>query len=310
MDATPAFPLRALGIGEIFDRAVTIYVRNFVTFTLMVLAVTAPFALVEYFAIPNSSSSITAAVDEIQHPGKHANDPAIPAASLVVLIVCAAAVMLLSPFVAGAVAIGVAAVYNGKSPDFAAGFASVFRRWLPILGTAIVELMIVLGTYSAAVFFAVIVFFVAVLSIKAALPLAILLFILGGIAIIAVVLLLIVLLVNYAFGTYAATLEGANVGEAVVSGFRRIFNRREIGKAVLIGLAYLALEIGVLTISGAVGALLIYLLKSQALQLAVSALLSSSLTAFLTIVLAVYYYDVRTRAEGLDLEVALQRLTA
>ena len=34
------------------------------------------------------------------------------------------------------------------------------------------------------------------------------------------------------------------------------------------------------------------------------------LTAFLTVLMAVYYYDVRTRTEGLDLEVELERLTA
>ena len=33
-------------------------------------------------------------------------------------------------------------------------------------------------------------------------------------------------------------------------------------------------------------------------------------TAFVTILLAVYYYDIRTRVEGLDLETDLQRLTA
>ena len=38
--------------------------------------------------------------------------------------------------------------------------------------------------------------------------------------------------------------------------------------------------------------------------------INAMVTAFITILLAVYYYDVRTRTEGLDLEVALERLTA
>ncbi|MDQ2866452.1 MAG: hypothetical protein M3R51_09525 [Candidatus Eremiobacteraeota bacterium] len=309
MDATPAYPLRALGIGEIFDRAVTIYVRNFVAFTLMVLTLVAPYTVVEYFAVPNNGASLAQVIDTIQHPAKHVKDPSPALGSLVTILAAAAILLLLSPFVASAVAFGVASVYRGRAPDYLASFSAVLRRALPILITSVVELMILCATYAAMVFVIVIAAVVAVFAIKAAPVLAVALFVVAAILAVAAVLFLLVLIINYAFATYAATLENANVGEAIASGFRRIFNKRELKKAMLMGLAYLALQIGVLAISGTVSVLLLYVVKNYPLQLAVSAIVSSVLTAFLTIVVAVYYYDVRTRAEGLDLEVELQRLT-
>ncbi|MEO9171311.1 MAG: hypothetical protein ABI282_03025 [Candidatus Baltobacteraceae bacterium] len=310
MDVTPDYPLRALGIGEIFDRAVTIYVRNFVVFTLMVLTLLAPYNLVQYFAIPNSGASLAQTMDTIAHPEKHPKESTIAPASLGVFVAAAFLFFLLSPFVASAVAFGVAAVYNGKRPDYAASFSAVFRRWLPILGTAFVELMFLFGSYGAMVMVVTVVAVIGAVSIKGAFWLSIVLFAIAGIMLLATILFLLVLLMNYVFATYAATLERMNVGEAIVSGFRRIFNKREFGKAMLMGLAYLALQVGVLTVSGTIAVVLLYVVKNYALQLAVGAIISSALTSFLSIVVAVYYYDVRTRAEGLDLEVDLQRLTS
>ncbi|MDP9025550.1 MAG: hypothetical protein M3N13_09275 [Candidatus Eremiobacteraeota bacterium] len=310
MDATPAFPLRALGIGEIFDRAVTIYVRNFVVFTLMVLTLLAPYSVVEYFAIPDSGASFAKTIDTIQHPEKHAKDSTMPPATLSVIIAAVLVLVLFSPFVASAVAFGVAAVYQGKRPDYLASFSAVFRRWLTILGTALVEMLVLFGTYTAMAVVVAIAVVVAALAVRPALPVAIALFALAAVLLLGTILILLVLLLNYIFATYAATLENVNVGGAIASGFRRIFNKKEFGKALLMGLAYLALQLGVLTLSGTIGVVLLYVVKNYALQLAVSAVISSALTAFLSIVVAVYYYDVRTRAEGLDLEDDLRRLTS
>ena len=96
------------------------------------------------------------------------------------------------------------------------------------------------------------------------------------------------------------------IGEA----FRRIFNRRELGKATLISLAYLAIEFGATFIAGAVAFLALSAIHSTIVQLVITTVINAAVTAFTTILLAVYYYDVRTRSEGLDLEVDLERLTA
>ncbi|HEV7178924.1 MAG TPA: hypothetical protein VGN11_03575 [Candidatus Baltobacteraceae bacterium] len=310
MNGTHGYALRALGIGEIFDRAVTIYVRHFVVFTLMVLTLLAPYNLVQYFAIPHSDATFAQAIDQIAHPAAHTKDASLARASLGLFVAAFLVLLLLSPFVAAAVAAGVAALYSGERPRYAQSFGLVLRRWPRIFGASLVEALILVGTYVVSVMGLAILFVLAAVSIRPAFALGVLLFALAGIAALAVLALFMLLLLSYAFATYAAALESANLGEAVGGAFRRIFNRREAGKALLVALAYLALEIGVVLLSSTIGVLLVYVVKSYALQLAVNALITSALTAFLTIVLAVYYYDVRTRAEGLDLEVELQRLTA
>lgn len=78
----------------------------------------------------------------------------------------------------------------------------------------------------------------------------------------------------------------------------------------MISLAYLAIEFGAAFIAGAVGLLALSAVHSTIVQLAISTVINAAVTAFTTILLAVYYYDVRTRSEGLDLEVDLERLTA
>lgn len=309
MQSAPTYPLRALGIGEIFDRAVTIYVRNFAVFTLMVLTILAPYSIAQYLASPAKNAGIAQTIDQIEHPEKHTKDAAFSGKSLAIFGAAVLALLLLSPVVAAAGAAGVAATYNDRRPSYVECFRAVLPRWPRILGAAVLELCVIAGVYVAAVTSIVIVGVVAGLAIRPALPLAILLFVVVAIMLLAVIALFLLLFLTYAFATYAAALENARAAGAVGSAFRRIFNRREIGKALLIGLAYVALEFGVLILSSTVSLLLMAEVHQLAIELLVNALVSSTLTAFLTIVIAVYYFDVRTRAEGLDLEVDLQRLS-
>ena len=309
MESAPRYQLRALGVGEIFDRAVTIYIRNFAIFTLMVLTLLAPYNVVQYFAVPSKNLSLAQTIDQIEHPEKHKNDTVLTGRPLAILVFAIFGLFLLSPFIAAAVAAGVAATYNERRPEYAQSFGLVLRRWPRILGTTLVQFCILVGAYLLTATALILLFVTAALAVRPALPLAVLLFVLAVVATVAVVLLFMLLLLSFAFSTYAAGLEPGGVGSAISSAYRRIFNRREIGKAILIGLSYVALEFGVLLASGSISALLMFVLKSYVLQLAVSAIVSSALTAFLTIVIAVYYYDVRTRSEGFDLELDLQRLS-
>jgi hypothetical protein len=70
------------------------------------------------------------------------------------------------------------------------------------------------------------------------------------------------------------------------------------------------LNIGIVTLSGTVELIADFLLHSRWIDLAASVLVAAASGAALTVILAVYYYDVRTRTEGLDLEVELAQLTA
>ena len=309
MVSTPAFALRPLGIGEIFDRAVTLYVQNFVPFTLMVLTLLAPLAVVQYVALPDRGGSIAQVIGQIEHPVKTPRAP-VSNEEIVALFALFIIAVIFAPFVNNAVAVGVARVYNGEEPEYGASFATVLRRWLPLLGTAALNVMILFGLYFVMVIGLVMLLTVGFLLVRLALPLAIATFILAIVATLAVLLLFLLLLVGYAFAMYSTSLEDASPTRAIGLAYRRIFNRVEFKKALLMALAYIGLQIGVFMLSTTVAVLVTMVVKSYALELAVNTIVSAMLAAFLTTLLAVYYYDVRTRVEGLDLETDLRRLTA
>lgn len=309
MDATPVFTLRPLGIGEIFDRAVTIYVRNFTAFTLIVLTLLVPIAIVQYFVIPDQAAALIQEAGKAGQASKSAQFP-FTNREIVGLLVILGMALLGASFTNNAVAVGVARVYNGGEPAYGACYATVFRRWLPLLGTALLNLLILIGAYLASTIGLVIVVTPGIALVRSAPAIAIAIFIIAALLFLAVIVLFLLLVLAYAFALYSTSLEDASPAHAIALAYRRLFNRAELKKALLMTLAYVGLEIGVLTLSSTVGIVLLLIVKSYALQLAVNAVISAMLTAFLTILLAVYYYDVRTRAEGLDLETDLQRLTA
>ncbi len=307
MEATPSFPLRALSIGEIFDRAVTIYVRYFAVFTAMIFSLLAPFSVLQYLIAPSQGDL----AQVFTQAGKTTTQTQmLSGAQLGEFLVLALVLMLLSPFVNNAVAVGVADLYSGRTPNFGAAFAAVFRRWAPLLGTALLAGLMIAAIYGGGALVLGIVLGIGIVLVKPLLPLAIFVFILTGIGLLALILALVVLLLVFAFATYGSTLEQLGAGQAIASAYRRIFAGGELRKATLIALAYIALQFGSLTVSSVVAIVVRLLTKLPVLEIAVSAVASSVLTAFLTILIAVYYYDVRTRAEGLDLEVDLSRLTA
>jgi hypothetical protein len=299
--------LRALTIGEIFDRAVTMYVRNFATFTLIVLTLLVPIGLLQYAYTDRAGESFAQLLRQMQHPG---SAPQFDGSQLAALVGIALLVVLLAPFTNNAVAVGVAAIYAGHKPSYREGFARVLARWAPLLGTSILSLLILIGTY-----FALVIAFAFLAVIGVALSRGIpafelVLAIIGIVLFLAAIVVFIILALCCAFALYATTIEASGPADAIGEGFRRIFNRRELPKAVLISLAYMALEIGAVILSGVVEVMILDFAHSTGAEIASGTVINAVLTAFLTVLLAVYYYDVRTRTEGLDLEVALEQLTA
>jgi hypothetical protein len=304
-DERPA--LRALSIGEIFDRAVTIYVRNFAVFTLIVLTLLVPVGILQYFYTDKSADDLAALLRQIQHPGSL---PHYDPSQILALAGVALLLLLLAPFTNNAVAVGVAAIYAGRKPSYGEGFSRVLARWGPLVGTSVLSMLVLIGTYFAIVFAVAILAVIAVALSRGTLVLEITFAIGGVVLLIAIIVFFILVVLSCVFALYATTIERSGSADAIGEGFRRIFNRREFSKALLISLAYLALEIGVLILSGIVGVFILDLVHSNALQIVVSTVISALLTSFLAVLIAVYYYDVRTRTEGLDLEVALEHLTA
>lgn len=310
MDSSTEAPqLRSLRIGEIFDRATTMYVRNFSVFTLIVLTLLAPTAIVRYLLLGEQAGDFTQLFQEMSDP-RHARAMAPASASLLLTtLTLSIVVLLLAPFVNNAVAAGVAMLYDGERPNYALAFRRVFARGWQLLGTLLLCALIVIGIYVA---------IVILLVVASAITFS--MFQVGGaraaaiafIALAALVLLSAIALAAVAsvFALYATTLEGQYAMQAVRGAFGRLFNRRELPKALLLTLAYIALEVIALIVTGSVSLLIGSLTRSQPLEQAFATGADAILNAYITILLAVYYFDVRTRAEGLDLEVEIARLSS
>lgn len=303
MDVQPGFTLRPLSIGEIFDRAVTMYVRNFVPFTLIMLTLLAPMGVARFFVMPDASEYtkiLTSKTGQLP-PEFWRMYGGILAIGLVALV--------LLPFVTNAVAFGVASIYQGRPVNVGECFRVVMKRWAPLLGTALLNLMMLLGIYTVSVIMVAIIIGIGFAFVSIAMPLAVIIFIVSGLAMLAVLLFLVVMVLAYSFSMYATTIESAGVVDSVGKGYSRIFNRKELKKSFLMALAFAGVNIGVFIVAAGVGALAEFALKSMALVIVIGTALNAAFYAFSTILVAVYYYDVRTRAEGLDLEVDLSRLT-
>ena len=304
--------LRSLRIGEIFDRATTFYVRNFVVFTLILLTLEAPLAVVQYAVSGNLRSNYAAVFAQIEHPGR--SPAGIPALSSVlglgILVFFIS--LIIAPYINNAVASGVDDLYAGRAPSYAREFGRVLRRWLPLLGTIGLCVLILIGVYLAFIITAVVVggVFGAALTLAGSRVGVAGALVVIGIITLVTVFVVVLMIIACAFALFATTIEQLAPARAIQTGFARIFARRELGKAVLLMLAYVALELVAGIVSSAIGLLLLLVpVAGTVLEVAFSTIVSTVLSAFLAVLLAVYYFDVRTRAEGLDLEVEVQRLS-
>ncbi len=320
MESAAPLLLRPLSIGEILDRAVTLYVRNFAVFTLIILTVSLPIAVVQYAFAGNQAQSLQAAITVLEHPapqpsgGRPAKPPSpfgnLTPAQIGGFFIVILVALVTAPFATNAVAVGVASLYTGRVPTFASCYAAVLRRWPSVLGTLLAWLGIGLGAYLVSVFSIAIVVGIGIGVYRASAALAIIFAALAVLLILALLALAVMAVLAASFSFFAVCIESRPVGEAIRSGFARIFGRTEARRALMIGLAYLGIEIGVVGISASVGIAVVLLLKNVFLQIAISTIAGALLSAFLTVFVAVYYYDVRIRREGFDLEADIQRLGA
>jgi len=293
---------------------VTIYVRHAAVFTLLFLTVLVPIAIVQYvFVVPFEAKAMAQIIAQIQHPEKVAAvDPFGGMGLQNVLIVGVAylAFLLLLPFVTNAVAVNVANLYFGRPLAYGASLAQSFRAWLRVLGTVIVGALIVLVTYFAGGLTLGLLAALGIALVRSALPLAILVFVLFIVGVLALVFGLVLVIFAATFALFAVGVENARVGEAISSGFRRIFNTKELGKASLMALSYGALGIGLSIVLYTIAIASFLLLHTAIVESVTSAVLGAVVNAFASIVLVVYYLDVRIRREGLDVESDLQHLAA
>lgn len=300
--------LRPLSLGEIFDRAVTLYVRNFVLFTLIALVVVVPMAIVQYFGGLHESATFAQILAQVQHPGKLPPAAQTTADTGFAFGTIAMAV-LLGAFAVVAIAAAIGQLYHGERVEWTACYARALRRAGAIILTLLCEFAVFAVVIFTGAFALGLAMVAAVFAVRSSVPLGIVAF--AALALIAIVWLAGMLLcyLAFAFALNALGIEGAGFGAAIGRGFSRIFNRSELLRATLICLALMAIYLGLSAVSVSLAAVL-ELMKLHLLYVIVSALISLVSTSFLGILLVVYYFDVRVRREGLDMQAQLEGLPA
>jgi hypothetical protein len=306
--------LRPLGFGEIFDRAVTLYIKNFVPFAGIVLVLVVPLAVFQYVIDRGTQPQFDVMLRIFQHPEIAKSEQVPSMFNSPAMVATFAAVILLTytvwPFVLNAVGVGVARLYRGRPVEFRACYAAALSRWKQILGLIGVEFLIVVGWYIITVVVALIIVFAAIFMGSAVPGLA---FALGVVAFLIVFLLMLPLLaplvVALTFSMYSAVIEQENVSESLVLGFSRVFNRAEFWRALGFSVSAGAIVLGASTAFSALG-LIAAFLHLPALRAVIESLPQAIISPFGIVLLAVYYFDVRIRREAYDLEASLERLTA
>ncbi len=307
--AGDALPLRPLSIGEIFDRTVTLYVRYFGLFTLIMMVVILPLTVASYFST-YGNGGYEQVLQQATHPSS-THSPVVLSRLLQfegILMLVLLLQLLLLPFANTAAASAVAALYRAERPTWRQSYSAALRRWPAILGAELMTILIVgaavlVGAFAFGAMFAAGIFLVR----GSAATIVVFGFL---IAIFMIAWLLSLALCTFAMGFafISIVVENSPVFQAVTSGFARIFNRRELGRAVLVFLALIAISIGLYIVLGIAAALAQGITHSLVLYGIVTAPISLISSTFTALLFAVYYFDVRVRREGLDIQTQLDRL--
>jgi hypothetical protein len=109
------------------------------------------------------------------------------------------------------------------------------------------------------------------------------------------------------FGFYGSTLESLGAVSALRVSFSRIFTRAEFRRSVICATAVGALAFGCSAVLGVFA--ILGLARWAAVYVALDAAARTLLVPFVGLVLALYYFDVRIRHEGFDLESGLDHAT-
>jgi hypothetical protein len=304
--------LRPLGFGEIFDRAVTLYIRNFVPLAAIVAVLIVPLAILQYILDLSSQPQFDAMLRILRHP-----ESAVPGsmppyfaspAAIVALIVLLLLTYSVWPFALNAVAVGVARLYRNRPVEFRACYELVLRRWLQIVAMIGVDLLVFLGWYVAAITLVVIFAFAVGVFVAIAPALAFVV----GVTIGAVGLLLLLpslapLVVALTFSMYSVVIEERGVRESLGLGFARVFNRGEFWRAFVFSLAAGAVVFAGSSIFSMIG-LVAAFLHLPLVEAMIESAARGVIAPFGVVLLAIYYFDVRIRREGFDLEASLERL--
>ncbi len=304
----PALNLRPLSLGEVLDRAFNLYFRNFAAFTSLVAIVIVPSTILSYFqsrglfdfyfsTIQQAISTPSATPDFSKLNALMPSDTAILVQYLLLFIGF--------PFAYAAVVAAVSKAYLGLPVNFAESYRFALRRWLAILILLVLWGIFVFVTVLA---IALIFAFGVAITVMAGRLVGANAFFGASAAIVAIgsmigaVGLVIMIYLTSAMSFIAVVIERVDPVTAFVQSFQRMFFSNQFWRGFALALALAGINLGVTMVGVGGGMLIAYLLKSPALYVIAVGLSSLFFAPFAVVTAAVFYYDVRIRREGYDLQ--------
>ncbi len=306
--------LRPLGVGEILDRAVTLCVRNFPTLALIYLLFAVPLAIFQYLGTEDQSRVFGALAQVLQKQSStgHAADPnawtkAIGGQPIFngwtgMLLVW---LFLVSPLPAAALTLAVGAFYLGGKIDLGAAYRAALGRWPQLIMYNILWIFCAILLYVILVVGLVVLFIGLALVTTALHGVGVAIDVIVGILVGCLTLaFILVMTLAYEVGFFSCVIERVNFATAFASGFQRVFSRAGMTRTLLAGLAFFAIGIGIYIVMLIGQAVLFGLVRSNVLGIAYATIVSVATAAFSTAYIGIFYFDLRVRKEGLDLELA------
>jgi hypothetical protein len=306
--------LRPLGIGEILDRAVTLFVRRFAVLVLILALVAVPIAIVQYAAAPSTAGLLADIGRVLSVPPGHTQEQAAILRQIsarnrtggfgLVLVVVSA---VLSSLSTTACIMGVAQAYAGKLPSVREVYREALRRWLPQLAAvvAFVGIAFLLAVVMAIVVFCVALAVAALASVSrvaatlVGIPL-------GLVVVVAFLGALILLYFVAQMTLVSIALEDPNPFRGMALGLRRTLSPALFWRSVLVGTVAFAVSLIGSVVLISLAATLSALTHLSALYPVIAVVGGVALNALLTTFIVIYAFDVRVRREGYDLALAAQ----
>ncbi len=320
MHAAGSPALRPLGVGEVLDRAVTLCVKHFAVLATIFVVYAVPFAVLQFLAgrdLAGILATVTAAVTAKSTGGKPA-DPARLAHALASLPPLGAwypllvvAIFVVGPLPGAALIEACAAFYLGRPSSFGAAYRTALARWPQLIALnvlyafagIVLYVVLVLAVVLVAIGIAAVTTAVHVLGVAVAVTFGLAAFV-AGIAFFIVASL--ALQVSY----FTCVVERTNAVTAFSLGLRRVFVGVGLVRSLLVGVAYLAIGIGIGIVALVGESVLVGLLHSQIAGSTYGALVRVATAAFTTAFVGIFYFDLRVREEGLDLQIDAERARA
>jgi hypothetical protein len=319
-------PLRPLSIGELFDRAFTIYFRNILTFAAVLFVATVPLAIVWYAQLQLQSDLLNAysgLLDSfVKHPGtppdltklQDAVANQSPLKTLAVYMLSAVnylVALVVLPLANAAVVSGVSRAYLGLPVRFRLCYADAIKRWgyvllLSLLWVAVLILLMFAFFFIFLLLTLIIVGLAAGLHVFGAIVGALI-----GIAFtIAFVGLAVMGYMAFASSFIACVLEKLDPVRSFTVGVTRIFGRDLFWRSMTVALFIALVFIGFSLVASFLALLALYFTKSWFLYLAIAQVINVFYVGFAFVLVSLYYYDIRIRREGFDIQLLADQLAA